>query len=46
MTASQSSSDMLNNMRSRVMPALLTTMLKPAETVGGGDQFVGGGPLR
>ena len=29
MTASQSSSDMLNSMRSRVMPALLTTMLSP-----------------
>ena len=29
MTASQSSSVMLNNMRSRVIPALLTTMLKP-----------------
>ena len=29
MTASQSSSVMLNSMRSRVMPALLTTMLRP-----------------
>ncbi len=42
MTASQSSSVMLNNMRSRVIPALLTTMREPAEAVGGRDQFVGG----
>ena len=45
MTASQSSSVMLNNMRSRVIPALLTTMLRPAEAVGRFHQFVGGGPL-
>ena len=42
MTASQSSSVMLNSIRSRVIPALLTTMRQPAETVGGRDQFVGG----
>ena len=42
MTASQSSSLMLNNIRSRVMPALLTTMLSP-QTVRAGHQLVGGG---
>ena len=42
MTASQSPSLMLNNIRSRVMPALFTTMLSP-QTVGAGHQLVGGG---
>ena len=45
MTASQSSSDMLNSILSRVMPALLTTMSQPTKTVGGGDEFVGGAAL-
>ena len=42
MTASQSSSVMLNSIRSRVIPALLTTMRQPAEAVGGRDELVGG----
>ena len=46
MTSSHSSSEMLKSIRSRVMPALLTTMSSEPKPVDrGGEHRVGGGPL-